>query len=116
VAADTRAVGTRLLVVGLPSIVEVVEHARVQQEFRRFDPERFDTQAPYRMLEGVARVHDIRYASLVPQFQAALRAHGNPDDFYYACDAHYTAAGHEVAARALADVIRPMIAGAGAIR
>ena len=54
-------------------------------------------------LEGWAQAHDIAFFSLTPTFRAAIKRQTNLD---YALDGHWTPAGHEVAAQALAKWLR----------
>jgi lysophospholipase L1-like esterase len=101
--------GAQLLLVGLPSALEVVGEDQVRKEYPAFGADRFSTDSPYRKLEAIARTQEVRYLSLVEAFRAEIRSKRNLDDLYYSCDLHFAPQGHRLIAHELVRAVGPLL-------
>jgi hypothetical protein len=72
----------------------------------RLNNGRLAITAPTDQLGEIASRLGVPYIDLLPPFQAATQAGGGP--FYYDFDKHWTAAGHDVAARAIGNALRKL--------
>lgn len=95
-------VGAPLVVVSIPEMSQLDDemHARTMANFRFRDDE-VDWSRPQRDLAAVTAQAGVPLLDLLPQFQAM------PDraNLYLRIDTHFTAYGHQVTARALADFV-----------
>lgn len=66
----------------------------------------FDRERPQRMLAGIATGEGIELLDLLPALREDARAAGDGSVLYWPRDQHWTARGHEAAARAIRSVIR----------
>lgn len=94
----------RFLLVSAPSKWEI--YPREWEDFRalhKLSSDGWDLDRPGRLLAAIAERHNIAYLDLRPALREA--AASGPRLFYQQ-DLHWTAAGHEVVARALLDHLR----------
>ena len=101
-AERIRQSGARPLLVYAPSIVQVDgDHWRTKRELHGLVGEDYDLGKPNRILAAIAAQCDVPLVDLDPVFAAA-----NQDPPLYFRDSHWTARGHELAARTMAEAVR----------
>lgn len=100
VNSDIGSRGGRLIVFGVPAMVEVLDGADVEKQYPGFGAG-YDVERPHRMLGDIARRHHFEYFSLQPVFRTALGGGTKLEDLYLPCDAHLARLGHELIADAL---------------
>jgi lysophospholipase L1-like esterase len=100
-AADVRAHGARLLLVGIPSRFEVDDGSwRLTRTLYGVDEGAWDRGHVMARLGQIARAEDIPLLDLTGPLRASR------ERAYFTYDGHWTAAGHAVAARALLEALR----------
>jgi hypothetical protein len=106
IADESAAQGARFGLTLVPTRAQVVPEAwRALTGSNEGRDRAFDSLQPNSLLAGFAGRTGTPLLDLTPQLRAAARARGAPP-LYFARDQHWTAAGHELAARALAEWLR----------
>ena len=76
----------------------------------------FDLEKPGRLLRSITEKRRIEYVSLVPTFRERI---GDSEEafakYYLPCDGHWTPAGHQLAAEAVASAVVARVAGGSAL-
>jgi lysophospholipase L1-like esterase len=99
VDAESKRQGARFGLVLVPTRAQVVPGAWPHQGDRAFE-----LRQPNTLLGGIATRLSTPFLDLTQPFQDAAARGGDP--LYYARDQHWTAAGHDLAARQIADWLR----------
>lgn len=97
--------GARLVIVAAPSKWEV--DAQAWADLRAtysLSAREWDLDHPRQRLRGIAERNAIEFVDPVPSMRAAIMA---GERLYFRDDVHWTAAGHEHTARAIAEHLRP---------
>lgn len=99
--------GIRLIVVLVPAPQSVDSELFAQSiAFTRFEPEDFDLEQPYRLMEDFARINHIE---LVNPLETFRRAHHPSRSLYLVRDMHFSPKGHEVFAQEITRYLRGSI-------
>lgn len=92
-------------------LVLIPDHVQLDRELQReflsvigAAPEQYDFEKPQRLLRDWCANNGVRLLDLLPVFQADA----DPRRFYFTNDYHLTAAGHQMAAGAIAPVLRKL--------
>ncbi len=92
-------------------LVLIPDHVQLDRELQReflsvigAAPDRYDFEKPQRLLRDWCAKNGVRLLDLLPVFQADA----DPRRLYFTNDYHLTAAGHQVAAGAIAPVLQKL--------
>jgi SGNH hydrolase-like domain, acetyltransferase AlgX len=99
VDGEAKSQGARFGLIMIPTRAQVLPEAWKRLADRSLDP-----RQPNTLLGGIAARLSTPFLDLTPSFQAAAARGGDP--LYFAHDQHWTAAGHALAARQMADWLR----------
>ncbi len=104
---EAERMGTRLVLVSIPSPLELATPEAVVKSWPAYAPERYDLAGPRRRLARLAEAEGFDHVSMFEPFAEDLRAPGGKlEDLFFSCDGHLTPRAHQLVAKGIAERLR----------